>query len=302
MPDPNRVIDNTHLSIEKSIERGVVHRDMLCHVLRWTYIANVMRKGGRYKEDRVLDVGCGVDVPLACLLHSNRLIVDEYVGVDYNPKGKFTDRNFGRMPVSLYGGTIFPRDFTLNKDGTYCVKNSETRHKLPTVVAMLEVWEHVLSKHGVAMLKAFHKIATAGNSEVFLSTPCWDTIHLAANHIAETKHAALGAVIEDLGFEIMENHGTFGSIREYKDALFEKYGEGMRQFFEDQRAYHDSNTLSNMFCNPFPELSRNSIWRIRPAKEGYVRKFPMLADIKTPWASSTDWQELDTIGGQANNV
>lgn len=286
-----RNIDHTDLSIDMAEERGVLHRDYITHCLRWSYVAMMMHKGSRYKNARILDVGCGSDLPLPRLLHSNRLLC-EYVGIDYNDASKFHERNWGSMDVTTYGNVIFPRDITLKSDGTYFVKKSETLHDLPNLITCFEVLEHVKAKHAVSMVKAFHKIAVKGGAEVIASTPCWNVKNTAKNHVNEMKHMALGALFEDVGFEVMHNYGTFGSISDYKDAMFKKY-PGIEPFFEDARKYHDTNVLANMFCTSFPELSRNSIWHLRPAKEGYVRKFPMLADIKEPWASSEDWRNLD---------
>ncbi len=292
-----RSIDHTDLSIDMAEERGILHRDYIAHCLRWSYVAKMMHAGSRYKNTRILDVGCGSDLPLPRLLHSNRLLC-EYVGVDYNAASKFHQRNWGSMDVTTYGSVIFPRDFSIKKERKYSVKESSTLHNLPNLITCFEVLEHVQAKHSVSMLKAFYKLAVAGRAEVVMSTPCWNAKDTAKNHVNEMRQQALGAVIEDIGFEVMHNYGTFASISDYRDTLFKQY-PGVEKFFNDCREYQDTNVLANMFCSPFPQLSRNSIWHLRPAKEGYKRKFPMLADVKKPWSSAEDWQNLDTVGGQA---
>jgi len=286
-----KIIDGTDLSIDMAENRGVLHRDYIAHCLRWSYVAKIMHAGSRYKDARILDVGCGSDLPLPRLLHSNRLLC-EYVGIDYNAAAKFHERNWGSMDVTTYGSTIFPRDIQLKTGGNYVVKKSDQRHKLPNLITCFEVLEHVSSKHARCMVEGFHRIATLGKAEVILSTPCWNVTATAKNHVNEMRHAALGAMIENAGFEVMFNFGTFASITEYKDALFKEY-PGMEAFFNASRAYHDTNVLANMFCTPFPHLSRNSIWHLRPAGSGYKRKFPQLSEVKEPWASSDDWQNLD---------
>ena len=286
-----KIIDGTDLSLDMAEERGILHRDYITHCLRWSYVAMMMHRGSRYKTSRILDVGCGSDLPLPRLLHSNRLLC-EYVGIDYNAANKFHERNWGSMPVTTYGNTIFPRDIQMKADGTYTVKKSEVRHDLPNLITCFEVLEHVEAKHAVTMIKGFFKLACASDGEVVLSTPCWNVTNTAKNHVNEMKHAALGFVLEEAGFEIMHNYGTFGSISEYRDALFKTY-PGVEAFFNDCRKYHDTNVLANMFCSPFPGLSRNSIWHLRPAREGYVRKFDHISELKTPWASSEDWENLD---------
>lgn len=287
-----RIIDGTDLSADAAEERRLIHRDLIAHCLRWSYVAKMLHQGSRYKTTRILDVGCGSDLPLPRLLHTNRLLC-EYVGVDYNDASKFYERNWGSMNVTTYGNVIFPRDLKLQGNGVYSVKNSDTLHPLPNLITCFEVLEHVQAKHAVSMVKGFHKLAVKGSAEVVLSTPCWNVKNTAKNHVNEMRHAALGAMLEDVGFEVMHNYGTFGSISEYKDALFKAY-PGVEPFFNKAREYHDTNVLANMFCTAFPHLSRNSIWHLRPAKDEYQRKFPQLSEVATPWASSDDWENLDT--------
>lgn len=290
MPDKNRKIDNTHLSIDHAEERGLIHRDYIAHCLRWSHVAKMMHQRHRYKTTRILDVGCGVDVPLARILHTNRLIVEEYVGVDYNSGAKFVDRNWGKMPVYLYGGTIFPKNFKL-KSFKYQV-NGEGIHKLPNLITCFEVLEHVTPSHVVSMLRAMHKIVERTGGEVVLSTPVWNVKNTAANHINEMRHGVLGSVIESVGFSVDYNYGTFGNISDYKDELKNTYGDGVARFFDDQREYHDTNLLANMFCSPFPHLSRNALWRLTPAKPGYTRKFPLLDALPKPWSSSDSAEDF----------
>lgn len=286
-----RNIDGTDLSIDTAENRGLLHRDYIAHCLRWSYVAKLMHAKSRYKTARILDVGCGSDLPLPRLLHSNRLLC-EYVGIDYNGASKFHERNWGSMPVKTYGKAIFPRDIKVSGD-KYSVKGRDEQHDLPNLITCFEVLEHVEAKHAVNMIKGFHRLAVKGGAEVIASTPCWNVKNTADNHVNEMRHAALGAVFEDVGFEVMHNYGTFGSISEYKDALFKAY-PGVEPFFNKAREYHDTNVLANMFCTAFPHLSRNSIWHLRPAKDGYQRKFPQLSEVATPWASSDDWENLDT--------
>lgn len=292
MPDARgRVLNNTDLSADTTEERGVIHRDLIAHALRWSHIAQYLRIQGRYKTARILDIGCGSDIPLPRMLHSNRLLVKEYVGVDFNPTSKFKERAFGSMNVSLYGGTIFPRDIKIG-NSSYRIKEGSTRHPLPNYIVSLEVLEHVSAKHCRRMVSAMHKIASKSGAELFISTPCWNVKDTAANHCNEMRHAALGTLFEDIGFEILHNYGTFGNIYDYQDALFEKYGEGIKRFFSDQRDYHDTNVIANMFCSPFPHLSRNSIWHLKPAKPDYARKFPSWDVVPTPWTSCDNWIDL----------
>src|SRR6478752_3358418 len=102
-----KAIDNTHLSIDQAEARGFIHRDYIAHCLRWTHVAKYLQS--KYKDARVLDVGCGVDLPMARLLYSSRLIVNDYVGVEYNKSHKFKMEPFhsGKFPISAYGSMDF---------------------------------------------------------------------------------------------------------------------------------------------------------------------------------------------------
>lgn len=294
-----RVIDGTDLSVDQAEERRLMHRDYIAHCLRWSYVAKMMHTGSRYKNTRILDVGCGSDLPLPRLLHSNRLLC-EYVGMDYNHASKFHQRNWGSMNVTTYGGVIFPRDVKLLKGGSfYRIAGSEQSHPLPNMITCFEVLEHVSAKHAVAMMRGFFKFASLAGGEVVLSTPCWNVKNTAKNHVNEMRHMALGSVLETIGFEVHKNFGTFASISDYKDALFKSF-PGIEPFFNAARDYHDTNVLSNMFCAPFPHLSRNSIWHLKVASEGYKRKFPTLGAVPKPWSSAEDWANLDFTAGEAS--
>ena len=137
-----RTIDGTDLDLDQAEERGLLHRDYLTHCIRWSHIAQMLHKGGRYADTRVLDVGCGCDIPLPRLLHSNRLLTEQYIGMDYNTKSKFIEREFGAMDVTLYGDAIFPRDVKLLGSTHYSVQGGEP-HRLPNLIVCLEVLEHV---------------------------------------------------------------------------------------------------------------------------------------------------------------
>ena len=61
-------IDNTHLSIDQAEARGFIHRDYIAHCLRWTHVSKYLHLQARYKTARVIDIGCGKDMPLALSL------------------------------------------------------------------------------------------------------------------------------------------------------------------------------------------------------------------------------------------
>ena len=77
-------IDNTHLSIEQAEARGFIHRDYIAHCLRWTHVAKYLHLQARYKSARIIDIGCGKDMPLVRMLYTSRLAPSKYLGIEYN--------------------------------------------------------------------------------------------------------------------------------------------------------------------------------------------------------------------------
>ena len=304
-------IDTTDLDIDAGEERIIQHRDLSAHVWRWTHVAKRLGTGGRYKTSNVLDIGCGCDLPLARMLYSNRFIPNDYCGVDYNPSKKFKTAMFekGRFPLYAYGSIDFASDKVLIRPpemgeviDSLCLyvdgDNFEAEHILPNVLVSFENLEHVEAGHTRRMLEKMLNVMKAtkqvrGEEPVaFISTPCYDAkVGAAANHSSEATRDALGAVMEDLGFGILENYGTFASIKDYRDNLLKERPE-LTRLYHELHAYYDVNALANFFAPIVPQWSRNNLWVVGIQKEGYTRKFPPLKDVPGPWTSSVRWQEL----------
>ena len=293
-----KAIDNTHLSIDQAEERGFIHRDYIAHCLRWSHVAKYVGTSGRYRTTRVLDVGCGVDLPLARLLYSSRLIVQEYVGVDYNRPEKFKMDMFhtGKMPVSAYGDVDAAKDISLVVDEESTTPITHYRvgddfHRLPNVITSFEVMEHIEPEHCRRMLfKIGQLMGNSNDSVAFLSTPCYDAhTGAAANHVSEITYQAFGALLEDLGFAIEGVWGTFASQKDYKHLLTGDLATAFTRLSE----YYDSNYVATIFAPMFPAQSRNACWQISVAHHTYTRKFPPLNTVPGPWTSSASWKELD---------
>lgn len=304
-------IDNTHLSIDQAEARGFIHRDYLAHCLRWTHVAKFLQKS--YKTARVLDIGCGVDLPLARLLYSSRLIVYDYVGVEYNKSHKFKLEPFhsGKFPISAYGSIDFATEAvklvepqsSLKATQSTVIKydgdNETCEHMLPNVIVSFEMIEHiepghcrdVMSKiHGIMQMTQAH---TGEDPVAFISTPCWDPqVGAAANHVNEMTYQALGAMFEGLGFIIEDVAGTFASQKDYKQHLGE-----FAPAYAALSKHYDSNYLATIFAPLFPEYSRNALWTLRvPSQkqllEGIPSRFPPLSEVPGPWTSSEHWEDL----------
>lgn len=174
-------------------------------------------------------------------------------------------------------------------------------YDLPNVVVAFEIFEHICPEHGRRLLQHMLKV-TSPDCNYFISTPCWNG-DAAQNHVSETGYAALGALIEDLGFHVDGVWGTFASIRDYKDQLHEwtHYYRGNEDspkttnlvpLFDVLSTYYDTNVLATIFAPLFPAYSRNCLWHLTRAA-GQPRKFPKLIDVPTPWTQHPDWRELN---------
>lgn len=305
-----KTIDNTHLSIDMAEERGIIHRDYITHCLRWSHVAKFMHASGFYKTARVLDIGCGKDVPLARTLYSNRLLVREYVGVDYNPSSTFETSMFdnGRFPLNVFGKVDFASNqvwFDRAKDGQHLLNikadNGEDYFMMPNIITFFEVMEHIEPAHGRAMLERIRDVMkmTIENGEpatFFMSTPNWNVVSCADNHVSEYKHEALGWLLEDVGFAIKQRYGTFASIRDYRDKLFTEY-EGSQALYNKLSGYFDTNMLANIFAPLYPAEARNCIWRLEIADENYERQFGEPTQDAAPWTSSENWEMIKSSEG-----
>lgn len=277
-------VDNTYLSLENAHERGFIHRDYIAHCLRWSHVVKKLTKGKGYSTTRLLDVGCGRELPLASTLYSSRLILEKYYGVDHGPINDDASSKFdsGKFPLELWENQDI-LDLTLKDLGNERVN----------VITCFEVLEHVEPAHMRKILQHIGDLAIPG-AVFYFSTPCWNRQDCADNHVNEMLFDALGAVFEDAGYKIDGVFGTFASIRDYESYLTTEQAN----LFNRLREYYDSNVLSCIFAPLFPAQSRNCLWQLSKRYPGEYhdknrkRRFPRLDDIPTPWGSSDRWAEM----------
>lgn len=283
MAKADRTLDKTHLSIDQAENRGFIHRDYIAHCLRWSHVVKFLYQGNKYKTARILDIGCGKEMPLAKLLHSSRLAPTEgyYLGVDANKLTLPAQFENSKWQPKFMGGKVFP-DAEIEE----AVSLSK-----PTVITCFEVVEHVMPQ-GVKNILEGLRTCLAPDGTAFISTPVWDPVVGAAdNHINEMTYQAFGALLEDFSFTIEGHWGTFASQRDYKERL--ELNEPLREIWNNLAQYYDSNYLATVFAPLFPELSRNVLWRVKHHTGQLFRQFPKLAEVPGPWTSSPKWEELN---------
>lgn len=234
--------NTTQLYIDRAMERGIVHRDYIAHCLRWTHVLRHAHMG-----QRILDVGCGINTPLAWTMYTNKFKPEIYVGLDYR-------NNFETKPDAFN----FPIDLIGNFDVTSDVLWDKLATKHPykfEIVTCFEVLEHMPKYDGELLLQNLS--INSNGATVFLSTPVFNGSK-AANHIHEWEYLELWRSLDPI-FHIDAVYGTFASQVE----ILSKLTVEQRKVFDELRPYYDSNLLSILFAPMHPEHSRNCIWRLR---------------------------------------
>lgn len=291
MNERGKSVDTTFLSIEQAADRGFLHRDYIAHCFRWSHVIKRFMERGRYKRARILDIGCGRELPFAKTLYSSKMIPELYVGVDAGPilPEALEDVRKGKMGevTSVFQKTLWGTSFL---------------EKLPTPsvtdIICFEVAEHVEPEMLKDMLDAMVRVLEPGIGRLWISTPCWDWKSCAANHVNEMTYAAFGGMLSEAGFYIEDVHGTFASITDYKPKMSPAYLE----VFNDLREYYDSNVLATIFAPMFPAQSRNALWECRIRNEGELPNWQHVHEGAQPWGSSHLWKEMSRFPDDVQKV
>jgi len=297
-----KTVDKTFLSIDNAEDRGFIHRDYIAHCLRWTHVIKRLYERKTYETARILDIGCGRELPFAKTLYSSKLAPAIYLGVDVGP---ILDSEVAKIAkTQKFVHKLWEHTNFLELDTTdvelpqqFPVSDVQAQGLLPNIVTCFEVLEHVEPKMMFDMLEHMKKI-TDIDCRFFISTPCWNRVDCAANHVNEMLYESLGAGFERHGFVVENVYGTFASIRDYEHEL-NHWGNrnvgGLSEAFEKLREYYDTNFLSCIFAPLFPAQSRNCLWELSKAKNptAYERgRFPLIETIQQPWSSSANWKDM----------
>ena len=281
-----REIDKTYLSLNKATERGLIHRDYIAHCLRWTHMLRVC--GRKSTEVTVIDVGCGVEAPLAKTIYTAKLSPKLFIGVDAGPIKPLKSME-KRDEYKWWPSTEFTKEVA--EDAMEMIEDFTSGG--PIYVTSFEVLEHMHPTKCVETVEAIAEVLHDYNEwgdrpcEAYISTPCYNG-KAAANHINEMTYEALGSLFERNDLAILDKWGTFASQKDYKDLLSREELD----IFNKLSRYYDSNLVSNIFAPMFPSRARNVIWRLGTPDGDYSRSFLDLEDCPTPWSSSDDWKEL----------
>lgn len=244
-------IDQTFLSLAQATKRGFLHRDYVAHCLRWTHVLKHLKPT---VPTKVLELGCGVEAPLAKTLYSSRHTMHQYLGVDYGPI----------EPEVEFKGKFQPH-FLPHKD----ISALQHHDVVPVLgggadlVVSFEVAEHMEPDRWVtAVLKAI--AVTSADATFLFSTPCYDAhVGPADNHINEWTYEAFLYTMESCGLKLVDVWGTFASQKDYKKLIHDEYGYSGQAIFDIFSQYFDSNMLACVMAPLFPTESRNCLWQFQ---------------------------------------
>jgi len=238
--------NTTQLNPDTTFERHVYHRDQFAHYLRWTHVMKRLKR-----DQTVLDWGCGSGNLLE-VIYRNKLRSFRYLGLEYRPK---TVQQCNDKYAMLDWAEFKQQDLT--KDDFYYGNNWD-------ILCSFEVIEHIGRSNAERFLCNINNHCNK-ETVVLLSTPCYDpAVGAADNHIVngvinEFTYSEMKDLIEGAGFKIVNQWGTFASIKDYEPYM----NEWQRKYYKIAKEYFDSNILSNLMAPMFPEYSRNTMWECR---------------------------------------
>ena len=215
----------------------VVHRDYAAHFFRWGFATRFIGP-----ESRVLDIGCGVETPLAKVLSfRNGQFPALYVGVDLNKIPK---------PFRAGWAEIYP-EYNFVEHGDELLEDF-------TTVTCFEVVEHMRRPDAVELMRvAGRRLASGGR--FLLSTPVHDGVHMPKNHIQEYTVAELAEMIGEAGLVVDKRYGTFANVVQLRKAATFSHLAIMAEL----REYYSDDILSTFLAPLYPDASRNNLWVLR---------------------------------------
>ena len=232
--DTDREFDTTQLHYKNFQYQP--HKDYLGHVYRWGFASRFVKRGMR-----VLDVGCGQDLPFLRSLggSSATTIPDLYVGVDLN---KIKD-----VPNRKWATVCDQFNFIENYE------DLELDYGQFDVIVNFEVFEHIELQLSRGLLKGMRELLAPGGKLIF-STPVYcESFKMARNHINELRKDEVEAELHHAGFKIVKQFGTFGNVTDFKKVASKE----MLEQYNACREFYGDDIMGSMISPLFPEASRN---------------------------------------------
>jgi 2-polyprenyl-3-methyl-5-hydroxy-6-metoxy-1,4-benzoquinol methylase len=233
--------NKTNLDLDKAEERYIHHRDYIAHALRWAHVMKYAKSG-----QNILDLGAA-DFPLAMMFYTNKFSPEIFVGVEIR-ESMITKAKEKLVKVP------FPVKYI---QADLCKEFNKIPILPYDVIVSFEFIEHI-DRELVEPFLINVKELMNDKTLFFLSTPCYDGINKAANHLYEWRFNELKTLLEK--HFLLENYwGTFMNQAAFKEVASHE----LVDIFERLREYYDSNYLATIFAPLFPEKARNCIWTLR---------------------------------------
>ena len=245
LEDKARRFDTT--SLRGTVHGRLIHRDYAAHWFRWGFAERLIMLPDN--QHRVLDIGCGVDLPLCKAMvhtHKQTLMPQLYVGTDLNEIKSYP----GSAKVKVHA----PFDFVADHQQLYDLYGPFTH------AVCYEVVEHMAPADALALIKGAYALL-ADDGTFLLSTPVYDGKAKAKNHIHEFTIPELTGLVQAGGFVVQRRFGTFMNAQEIKKAAPPAYVELVNQL----RDYYSWDVLSNFLAPLYPDHSRNNLWVLKKA-------------------------------------
>lgn len=233
-PADTRTFDKTQLKLAQF--KYQPHKDYLGHIFRWGFASRFVNN-----KVKVLDVGCGQEMPFARSLGGSSIstIPKGYVGVDLN---KIKD------PVVRKWSTVHD-EFNFIDNYRKLVK----QHGLFDLVVNFEVYEHMQHASGAKLLKAMAKSLDHDGKLIF-STPVFCSSYgMAKNHINEVTKAVIEKELDKAGFKIIAQHGTFCNMNDIKKVA----SKSELALYTRLAEFYGNEVLGCFLSAKYPEASRN---------------------------------------------
>ena len=237
-----------------------LHRDYTAHFFRWSFARRFVKI-----TDNLLEIGCGEEMPLRQILFGGAAQrVNSYTGVDLNKLKEFKhkrSRTFGEFNFVERWKELMVSDpeFPVDEEKRYYPQNVENGYD---VVLHFEVFEHMNEANGLNFMEACFNVTKPGGV-MLTSTPVWDQVRMAKNHIREYTAEEYQKIIEDAGFIVEKRFGTFMDIRHIGKSGLTGIDDEIRVVKDRLAEYFDNDAISNIFGPLYPDNSRNNLWICR---------------------------------------
>ena len=236
-------IDYDTSTLHPTLYAETLLRNYSAHFFRWSFARRAITP-----NDDVLEIGCGADYPLLRILTGGAYAkYNTYVGVDMHPLP-----HINRLNSSLIGEFNFVERWRELQTDKYGYSR----------VIHFEVIEHMRVEFAREMLRGCYELLS-DDGEMYLSTPCYDGVRHAYNHVHEYTIPEMAAMLNDAGFEVTRRYGSFIDIRHIErsdDAAIKSVYKRLKEYF-------DNHALSCFFAPIMPDNARDCLWVCKKRQE-----------------------------------